>query len=169
MNDSRLKPWLLHSIMATHLPDDKQPTRAPIQLSMAVASIRRHHLLSETSPVLGTMLIQQGGKAMDGRKGAVEAWIDRLMSLLASSVVGFWFRDCPFCLLRSSVSNSAGRAPFRLKCQVIVLWVHLVSQGKHPACQRVFFSGFSLATLINAQSHNCFRLRTAGLGFASWE
>lgn len=81
--DPRLKPRLLHSIIMAHLRDEKQLPRSPAQLSVAVASIRRHHLLSET-PLSVTTAPNMSG---DPRKGAVDAWIDHLMGLLCSPVV----------------------------------------------------------------------------------
>lgn len=88
MHDQALRPRLLHAVMANHLPDDKQVTRAPGQLSMAVASLRRHHLLWESSLVAGPGLhFMQGAKCLDVNKGAVDAWIEKLLNLLSSTVV----------------------------------------------------------------------------------
>lgn len=88
MHDQGLRPRLLHAVMANHLPDDKQVTRAPGQLSMAVASVRRHHLLWESSLVAGPGLhFMQGAKTLDVNKGAVDAWIQKLLNLLSSTVV----------------------------------------------------------------------------------
>ncbi|KAG0632018.1 hypothetical protein M758_1G298300 [Ceratodon purpureus] len=87
MHDQGLRPRLLHAVMANHLPDDKQVTRAPGQLSMAVASVRRHHLLWESSLVAGPGLhFMQGAKTLDVNKGAVDAWIEKLLNLLSSTV-----------------------------------------------------------------------------------
>lgn len=89
MHDQGLRPRLLHAVMANHLPDDKQVTRAPAQLSLAVASIRRHHLLWETAPqaAVSGLIFMQGSKVVDASKGAVDAWMDKLLTLLSSTVV----------------------------------------------------------------------------------
>ncbi|KAL3676981.1 hypothetical protein R1sor_026929 [Riccia sorocarpa] len=80
MYDLRLKHRLLHSIMMAHLPDEKQLPRSPAQLSIAVAAIRRHHLLSET-PAAGPT-----GKSGESRKSVVDTWVDHLLGLLCSTV-----------------------------------------------------------------------------------
>ncbi|BBN19841.1 proline-, glutamic acid- and leucine-rich protein 1 [Marchantia polymorpha subsp. ruderalis] len=82
MYDSRLKHRLLHSIMMSHLPDEKQLPRSPAQLSVAVASIRRHHLLAET-PSSGTPGMSKSGEP---RKSVVDGWVDHLLGLLCSTV-----------------------------------------------------------------------------------
>lgn len=88
MHDQALRPRLLHAVMANHLPDDKQVTRAPGQLALAVASLRRHHLLWESSLLAGPGLhFMQGAKCLDVNKGAVDAWIEKLLNLLSSTVV----------------------------------------------------------------------------------
>ncbi|KAL2608984.1 hypothetical protein R1flu_027557 [Riccia fluitans] len=80
MYDPRLKHRLLHSIMMAHLPDEKQLPRSPAQLAVAVGTIRRHHLLSET-PSAGPT-----GKSGESRKGVVDGWVDHLLGLLCSTV-----------------------------------------------------------------------------------
>jgi hypothetical protein len=97
MHDQALRQRLLQMIMNTHLPDDKQLPRAPAQLSLAVASIRQHHLLCESLPVTGGAgaagsaggHFLQGGnkKASDASKAAIDAWMERLLNLLSSTVV----------------------------------------------------------------------------------
>jgi len=49
MYDSRLKLQLLYQVMASHFPDEKQPSPDPSHLSAAVSIIRRHELLSEAA------------------------------------------------------------------------------------------------------------------------
>lgn len=84
MYDTRLKPRLLSSIMATHLPDDRQPPKSPSELSTAVSIIRRHHLLSE--PILVDPPVAcPPGKATDAYKAVVDAWIERVNILLLST------------------------------------------------------------------------------------
>lgn len=98
MYDSRLKHRLLHSIMMSHLPDEKQLPRSPAQLSVAVASIRRHHLLAET-PSSGTPGMSKSGES---RKSVVDGWVDHLLGLLCSTVVCFaHLLSLPCCLFIS--------------------------------------------------------------------
>lgn len=73
MFDSRLKPQLLYQVMASHFPDEKQPSPDPSQLSAAVSVIRRHKLLSEA-------------KQTDGWKAAVDAWNERILSYVSSKM-----------------------------------------------------------------------------------
>lgn len=90
MHNQALRPRLLHAVMANHLPDDKQVTRAPAQLSLAVASVRRHHLLWESSLVAAAgpgLHSMQAAKCLDVNKAAVDAWIEKLLNLLSSTVV----------------------------------------------------------------------------------
>ena len=49
MYDNRLKLQLLYQVMASHFPDEKQPSPDPSHLSAAVSIIRRHKLLSEAA------------------------------------------------------------------------------------------------------------------------
>ncbi|MCO5549839.1 hypothetical protein L7F22_003313 [Adiantum nelumboides] len=73
--DGRLKFRLLSLVMASHLPDDRQPPKSPSELSIAVSVIRRHHLLCEDS-----------GMTSDAHKAAVDSWVDRLSLLLSSTM-----------------------------------------------------------------------------------
>eukprot|EP00250_Pteridium_aquilinum_P003200 c13518_g1_i2 orf=1245-3185(-) len=78
MYDTRLKLRLLSSLMASHLPEDRQPPKPPSELSMAVSVLRRHHLLSEDPA--------PPGKALDAYKAAIDSWVDRLSLLLSSTM-----------------------------------------------------------------------------------
>ncbi|KAI5083348.1 hypothetical protein GOP47_0003091 [Adiantum capillus-veneris] len=73
--DARLKLRLLSLVMASHLPDDRQPPKSPSELSIAVSIIRRHHLLCEDP-----------GMTSDAHKAAVDSWVDRLSLLLSSTM-----------------------------------------------------------------------------------
>lgn len=84
MYDPRLKPRLLSSVMATYLPDDRQPPRPPAELSFAVSTIRRHHLLFEPA-TNESSAARLPGKTVDVYKAAVDAWTERLTVLIAST------------------------------------------------------------------------------------
>lgn len=73
MYDSRLKLQLLYQVMASHFPDEKQPSPDPSHLSAAVSIIRRHKLLSEA-------------KQTDDLKAAVDAWNERVLSYVSSKM-----------------------------------------------------------------------------------
>ncbi|KAJ7519067.1 hypothetical protein O6H91_20G021200 [Diphasiastrum complanatum] len=89
--DLRLRPRLLQSIMATHLPDEKHLTKSPSQLSSAVSLIRRHRLLSESIAGGGSKAASlHGGKSLEGRKSVVDAWVDRVSVLLSSHAENRW-------------------------------------------------------------------------------
>ncbi|GBG62267.1 hypothetical protein CBR_g29875 [Chara braunii] len=102
MHDVRFRSRLLQLLIQAHLPKDGKLPVTPQHLSSAVEMLTRHHLLAEpgTNGDLGSM--RMGGPAvftrngtLDGcagngttsRKLAVDAWADRLASLLASPVV----------------------------------------------------------------------------------
>lgn len=88
MYDARLKLRLLSWIMATHVPEDRQPPKSPSDLSIAVSLVRRHRLLSEPDPP------HPPGKPLDAYKAAVDSWVDRLSLLLSSSMVRMLFFFC---------------------------------------------------------------------------
>ena len=81
MYDARLRPLLLSSIISNHLPDDRQPPKPPSELSIVISMIRRHHLLSEPR------LTNPSPKSTDAYKIAIESWIERLNSMLQSTMV----------------------------------------------------------------------------------
>lgn len=124
MHDQALRPRLLYTVMGTHLPDDKQLPRAPGQLSVAVASIRRHHLLWESSPSGASGLhFLQGTKGLDSSKVAVDAWMEKLLSLLSSTVV------CSFLLVFDLIveRNSIIRDTWIYIYVVVASWYRRIS------------------------------------------
>ncbi|CAL1366034.1 unnamed protein product [Linum trigynum] len=77
MDDVALKPRLLLTLMNEDLPDENRPLE-PSKLSRVVPMIRTHKLLSERS--LGTM----SPEGIEQWESAVDDWVDRLRSLVAS-------------------------------------------------------------------------------------
>uniref|UniRef100_A0A0E0A982 Pre-rRNA-processing protein RIX1 N-terminal domain-containing protein n=1 Tax=Oryza glumipatula TaxID=40148 RepID=A0A0E0A982_9ORYZ len=101
MHDLRLRPRLLRRVLAECLPlpdpgADLQPTRSPADLARALSAVRQQGLLAV------------GGAADPGLleewSAAVDAWVDRLVALLASdrehscwvgtSFLGLTFEEC---------------------------------------------------------------------------
>ncbi|KAK1260845.1 hypothetical protein QJS04_geneDACA013378 [Acorus gramineus] len=80
MNDHRLKPRLLRSIVRDRLPEENRPFPAPSELSHIVSSIKNHGLLSES--VHGPV----DPKTMEGWKSAMDEWVDRLVSLVSGDM-----------------------------------------------------------------------------------
>ncbi|CAM6128296.1 unnamed protein product [Calypogeia fissa] len=137
--DPRLKPRLLHSIMMAHLRDEKQLPRSPAQLSVAVASIRRHHLLSETPTSGATGL----SKNSDPRKGAVDAWIDHLMGLLCSTVAEN--RWAGLCLL-GVMCQECSRQRF---LELYTLWFQKLLLPLKQSTDSVFIRAAACASLTD--------------------
>eukprot|EP01018_Ginkgo_biloba_P039043 Gb_24487 [translate_table: standard] len=108
MDDLRLKPQLLYSVMASLFPEGKQPSPNPSELSSAVSVIRRHKLLSE-EPLVGSDLAE--AKQIESWKCAVDAWNERIL-LYASNKLVFenvrffhlspklFSRDCIYSILK---------------------------------------------------------------------
>ncbi|KAG9451263.1 hypothetical protein H6P81_011228 [Aristolochia fimbriata] len=80
MNDVRLKPRLLKSMMKDRLPDEKHPFPSPSELSAAVSSVKTHGLLSEVYRE------QDDRKQVESWKAAVDAWVERVLSLASSKM-----------------------------------------------------------------------------------
>uniref|UniRef100_A0A0E0LBD4 Pre-rRNA-processing protein RIX1 N-terminal domain-containing protein n=1 Tax=Oryza punctata TaxID=4537 RepID=A0A0E0LBD4_ORYPU len=100
MHDLRLRPRLLRRILAECLPlpdpdADLQPTRSPADLARALSAVREQGLLAEGAADPGLL---------EEWSAAVDAWVDRLIALLASdrehscwvgtSFLGLTFEEC---------------------------------------------------------------------------
>lgn len=94
---------LLRAVMATHLAEGKDVSEMPTLLSNAVASIRQHSLLRETSrsPVASGLKTKSG---LNASKAANDAWMEKVFRLLSDSVaenkwagiclLGVTYREC---------------------------------------------------------------------------
>ncbi|KAJ8477452.1 hypothetical protein OPV22_021179 [Ensete ventricosum] len=80
MNDSRLKPRLLRSLVRDRLPEESGPAPSPSELSSILASIKTHSLLSEHVPD------PSDAKLIEAWRTAVDAWIERVLSLTSSKM-----------------------------------------------------------------------------------
>eukprot|EP00268_Persea_americana_P043737 TRINITY_DN4401_c0_g1_i2.p1 TRINITY_DN4401_c0_g1~~TRINITY_DN4401_c0_g1_i2.p1 ORF type:complete len:864 (-),score=172.49 TRINITY_DN4401_c0_g1_i2:333-2924(-) len=83
MEDSRLKPRLLKSLITDRLPtneNEKEPFTAPYELAAVVSTIKTHSLLSESLPE------PCDPKLVETWKSAVDAWIEHLLSLISSKM-----------------------------------------------------------------------------------
>ncbi|RRT73005.1 hypothetical protein B296_00029973 [Ensete ventricosum] len=81
MNDPRLKPRLLRSLVRDRLPEESGPAPSPSELSSILASIKTHSLLSEHVPD------PSDTKLIEAWRTAVDAWIERVLSLTSSKMV----------------------------------------------------------------------------------
>lgn len=86
MHDIALKPRLLRSLIREHLPDEKHPFKGPPELSHVVSTVKTHRLLSESLAGVESA----DPKAAEGWKAAVDAWVDRVLSLASSNMVNFF-------------------------------------------------------------------------------
>lgn len=84
---------LLRAVMATHLAEGKDVSEMPTLLSNAVASIRQHSLLRETSrsPVASGLKTKSG---LNASKAANDAWMEKVFRLLSDSVVCVFAKEC---------------------------------------------------------------------------
>lgn len=86
MEDSRLKPRLLKSLIKDRLPtneNENEPCTAPYELAAVVSTIKTHSLLSESLPE------PCDPKLVETWKSVVDAWIEHLLSLISSKMVPF--------------------------------------------------------------------------------
>ncbi|KAF2926672.1 hypothetical protein DAI22_06g146000 [Oryza sativa Japonica Group] len=101
MHDLRLRPRLLRRVLAECLPlpdpaADLQPTRSPADLARALSAVREQGLLAVEGAADPGLLEEWSA--------AVDAWVDRLVALLASdrehscwvgtSFLGLTFEEC---------------------------------------------------------------------------
>lgn len=96
MNDPRLKPRLLRSLVRDRLPEESGPAPSPSELSSILASIKTHSLLSEHVPDLSD------AKLIEAWRTAVDAWIERVLSLASSKMVWVPLLYDSSCLERPS-------------------------------------------------------------------
>ncbi|XP_072960593.1 uncharacterized protein [Typha angustifolia] len=82
INDIRLKPRLLRSLVRDRLPgaDEKHPFPNPSELSSILASIKTHGFLSEDIPD------PPNEKLAEAWRSAFDAWVDRVLSLVSSAM-----------------------------------------------------------------------------------
>ncbi|XP_057980746.1 uncharacterized protein LOC131166320 [Malania oleifera] len=80
MYDVALKPRMLRSLIKEQVPDEKQQFRSLLALSDVVSMIRNHRLLSESFPE------SIDPKIIESWKSAVDAWVERLLLLVSSSM-----------------------------------------------------------------------------------
>lgn len=81
MYDIKLKPRLLRTLIKEHVPDEKHPFRNPSELSKVVSMIKAHKLLGESSTEATDK------KQVEIWTSTVDAWVERLFSLVSSSMV----------------------------------------------------------------------------------
>ncbi|KAJ0988331.1 hypothetical protein J5N97_006687 [Dioscorea zingiberensis] len=79
MNDVRLRPRLLRSILRDRLPDEKQLSSGPSELATVLSDVKTYGLLSER--LAGSA---PDSKLMESWKSAVDEWVDRVLSLISS-------------------------------------------------------------------------------------
>lgn len=90
-NDARLKPRLLRSLLRDRLPDEKRPLPSPSQLTSILSLVRTHDLLSESLPQRAVAAEAPGpDKLVRAWGAAVDAWVERCLSLSSSNMVIFW-------------------------------------------------------------------------------
>lgn len=78
VNDVRLKIEMLRSIISEHLPKDNRLFWSLSELPSILSHVKIHMLLSEqdTNP-----------EVMEDWRSTVDEWVDRLISLISSSMV----------------------------------------------------------------------------------
>ncbi|WVZ17528.1 hypothetical protein V8G54_010510 [Vigna mungo] len=82
MYEVAFKPRLLLSLIRDHLPDEKSSFSDPSKLSKAVSLVKTHSLLSESFLADST-----SAKVIEAWKSAFSSWVNRIFSLLSTSMV----------------------------------------------------------------------------------
>ncbi|KAL0912817.1 hypothetical protein M5K25_016226 [Dendrobium thyrsiflorum] len=78
MDDCRLKPPMLRSVVRDRLPNDKRPFR-PAELTAVLSHMRTHGLLSERHSDIAER------KLVEAWRSAVDGWVERILSLASNS------------------------------------------------------------------------------------
>lgn len=81
MYDVALKPRLLRTLIKEHIPDEKHPFSNPSELSRVVSMVKTHSLLAES--FTESMDLKQ----IESWKSAVDAWVNRILTLASSDTV----------------------------------------------------------------------------------
>lgn len=128
MHDLRLRPRLLRRVLAECLPlpdpaADLQPTRSPADLARALSAVREQGLLVVEGAADPGLLEEWSA--------AVDAWVDRLVALLASDRVCLRVSAYPLGFLPIPASAIRSRLPFLFR-QVLVNHYVFVGGGIHP-------------------------------------
>ncbi|XP_058083932.1 uncharacterized protein LOC131231664 isoform X2 [Magnolia sinica] len=123
MYDIRLKPRLLKSLIKDRLPDEKHPFTSPSELSYVESSIRTHGLLSESFREA-----VHDRKLAESWKSAVDAWFERLLSLVSSKMPDKCWAG--ICLLGVTVQNCSDD---RFLASYSVWFQKLLSQIQPPS------------------------------------
>ncbi|XP_020594818.1 uncharacterized protein LOC110034921, partial [Phalaenopsis equestris] len=79
MDDCRLKPQMLRSVVRDGLPDEKRPFPRTAELAAVLSRVRTHGLLSESYSDTA------GRKLIEAWRSAVDTWVERIVSLASSS------------------------------------------------------------------------------------
>jgi len=94
VNDPWLKPRLLRALVTERLP---QPGGAaaelsPTEVASILEAVRTHGLLTEDLPARGA---PANPKLTEAWRAAVDAWVERVVALVESDSVWWWFCVIP--------------------------------------------------------------------------
>lgn len=92
MGDHKLKPRLLSSLVRERLPGGdgaagSRPSPSPAELSSVLAAVKTHGLLAEAAAAAATAAGRPDPELAESWRGAVDAWADRVLSLVSSNAV----------------------------------------------------------------------------------
>nr|XP_009403178.1 PREDICTED: proline-, glutamic acid- and leucine-rich protein 1 [Musa acuminata subsp. malaccensis]XP_018683559.1 PREDICTED: proline-, glutamic acid- and leucine-rich protein 1 [Musa acuminata subsp. malaccensis] len=124
MNDPRLKPRLLRSLVRDRLPEESGPAPSPSELSSILASIKTHSLLSEHVPDLSD------AKLIEAWRTAVDAWIERVLSLASSKMPDkLWVGVSLLGVSCEECSSARFMASYSLWFQKLLLGIQIPSSS----------------------------------------
>lgn len=94
MGDHKLKPRLLSSLVRERLPGGdgaagSRPSPSPAELSSVLAAVKTHGLLAEAGAAAAAAASagRPDPELAESWRGAVDAWADRVLSLVSSNAV----------------------------------------------------------------------------------
>ncbi|OAY80601.1 hypothetical protein ACMD2_16403 [Ananas comosus] len=110
MGDHKLKPRLLSSLVRERLPGGdgaagSRPSPSPAELSSVLAAVKTHGLLAEAAAAAATAAGRPDPELAESWRGAVDAWADRVLSLVSSNAVASDKRWAGACLLGVTVEE----------------------------------------------------------------
>ncbi|KAG1366435.1 proline-, glutamic acid- and leucine-rich protein 1 [Cocos nucifera] len=137
MNDYRLRPRMLRSLVRDRLPDEKRPFPSPAELSSILAYVKTHGLLSER------LADSSDGKLIEAWKSAVDAWVDRVLFLVSSNMPDkCWAGTCLLGVTCEECSSDRFIASYSL-------WFQKLLSNIQPSSSTHFVKVASCASLAD--------------------
>ncbi|XP_020247498.1 proline-, glutamic acid- and leucine-rich protein 1 isoform X2 [Asparagus officinalis] len=138
MNDPRLKPRMLQSLIRDHLPDDRRPFPSSSELASVLSHVKTHGLLSERDPNP-----DPNPKIAEAWRSTVDEWVDRLLSLVSSNMPDkCWAGICLLGVTFESCTSHRFLASYSL-------WFQKLLNNMQPTSSANFVKVASCASLAD--------------------